>query len=198
MAHRIVSDEVFLAAALDLFRTYGFEGVSLKQLADATGLEKASLYYRYPGGKDEIVIAAAADVVRWFEANVFEPLKGTAPTRKRVAFVAERLRNFYAGGSKACLTDVLSLPGGSDDLHTALRAAMEAWIAAFAAIARESGMSQAMSRLKAEEAILRIEGSLVLGRVLGDTAAFERTLRLLPALLTVAETVRSARRASIR
>jgi Bacterial regulatory proteins, tetR family len=38
---------------------YGFEGVSVKHLADATGLEKASLYYRCPGGKDEIVMAVA-------------------------------------------------------------------------------------------------------------------------------------------
>src|ERR1700739_1062881 len=41
MAHRIVSDEEFIAAALDLFRTYGFDGVSLKNLSEATGLEKA-------------------------------------------------------------------------------------------------------------------------------------------------------------
>ena len=77
MAHRIISDEVFLATALDLFRTYGFEGVSLKRLADATGLEKASLYYRYPAGKDEIAMAVAKDVVAWFQANVFDPLSGT-------------------------------------------------------------------------------------------------------------------------
>ena len=64
MAYRTLSDEDFLAKALDLFRDYGFEGVSLKQLADATGLEKASLYYRYPGGKDEIVMAVAKDWLR--------------------------------------------------------------------------------------------------------------------------------------
>jgi TetR/AcrR family transcriptional regulator, lmrAB and yxaGH operons repressor len=52
MAHRIVSDEAFLARALNLFRTHGFEGVSMKHLAEATGLEKASIYYRYPGEKD--------------------------------------------------------------------------------------------------------------------------------------------------
>jgi TetR/AcrR family transcriptional regulator, lmrAB and yxaGH operons repressor len=187
MAHRIVSDEVFLATALDLFRTYGFEGVSLKRLADATGLEKASLYFRYAGGKDEIAMAVASEVVRWFQANVFEPLKGSGSTRKRVAFVIDRLGEFYAGGTKSCLTDVLSLPGGSEELHTAIRGAMQAWIAAFAQIARESGMSQAAARSKAEEAIIRIEGSLVLGRVLGDTAAFERAIKLLPSLLTGAD-----------
>ncbi len=187
MAHRIISDEAFIATSLDLFRTYGFEGVSLKQLANATGLEKASLYYRYPGGKDEIALAVAAEVVRWFQANVFEPLQGTGSPRKRVAFVSERLREFYARGAKACLTDVLSIPGGSEDVHSAIRKAMQAWISAFAQVAKESGMSLALARSRAEEAIIRIEGSLVLARVLDDTAAFERTLKLLPDLLTSAD-----------
>ena len=186
MAYRIVSDEVFLATALDLFRTYGFEGVSLKRLAAATGLEKASLYYRYPGGKDEIAMAIATDVVSWFQANVFQPLSGAGPARKRVSFVSERLREFYSGGSKACLMDVLSIPGGSEELRLALRGAMQAWVSAFAQAAKESGLGTAAARSRAEEAIIRIEGSLVLARVLGDTGGFERVLKSLPDLLTTA------------
>ena len=186
MAHRIVSDDVFLATALDLFRTYGFEGVSLKRLADATGLEKASLYYRYPGGKDEIAMAIATDVVTWFQANVFDPLTVSGSTRKRVAFVSERLREFYSGGSKACLMDVLSIPGASDELQLALRGAMQAWVSAFAQVAKESGFGTAVARSRAEEAIVRIEGSLILARVLGDTTGFERVLKSLPDLLTAA------------
>jgi TetR/AcrR family transcriptional repressor of lmrAB and yxaGH operons len=186
MAHRTTSDEEFLAKALDLFRTFGFEGVSIKRLADATGLEKASLYYRYPGGKDEIVMAVASEVVTWFQKNVFEPLLGNGPARKRVAFVAERLREFYQNGTKSCITDVLSIPGGSDELKTALKGAMQAWINAFAGVAREGGLSPAMARARAEEAIVRFEGSLVVARVLGDNSAFERVLKMLPDLLTVA------------
>ncbi len=185
MAHRIVSDEEFLAKALDLFRTYGFEGVSLKHLADATGLEKASIYYRYPGGKDEIVMAVAKDVVAWFQKNVFAPLAGAGSPRKRVAFVAERLREFYGGGAKSCITDVLSIPGGALELKTALKGAMRAWIASFTDVAKESGMTPSMARARAEEAIVRFEGSLVVARVLGDNSAFERVLKLLPELLTV-------------
>jgi TetR/AcrR family transcriptional repressor of lmrAB and yxaGH operons len=184
MAHRIVSDEVFLASALDLFRTYGFEGVSLKRLADATGLEKASLYYRYPGGKDAIAMAIAGDVVTWFQANVFDPLVEGGPARKRVLFVAEKLREFYSGGSKACLMDVLSIRGGSEELQLALKGAMQAWVSAFAQVAKDSGHGSAAARSKAEEAISRIEGSLILARVLGDTACFERVLKGLPDMLT--------------
>lgn len=186
MAHRIISDEEFMAIAMDLFRTYGFEGVSVKRLADATGLEKASLYYRYPGGKDEIAMAVAKNVVGWFQANVFVPLLGSGPARKRVAHIAERLREFYAGGAKSCITDVLSIPGGSEELKMALRGAMQAWIGAFAGVARESGLSPVAARARAEEAIARFEGSLVVARVLGDNTAFERTLKALPEMLTAA------------
>jgi AcrR family transcriptional regulator len=184
MAYRTLSDEDFLAKALDLFRDYGFEGVSLKQLADATGLEKASLYYRYPGGKDEIVMAVATSVVAWFQKNIFEPLGGVGSTRKRAGLVAERFREFYAGGTKACITDVLSIPGGPEELKAALKGAMQAWITAFADLARESGMPPAMARARAEESIVRIEGSLVLSRVLHDNSFFERALKMLPELLT--------------
>lgn len=184
MAHRIVSDEVFLATALDLFRTYGFEGVSLKQLADATGLEKASLYYRYPGGKDSIAMAAAGEAVRWLQTNVCDPLGGSGSPRKRVFFVAEKLREFYAGGLKACVMDVLSIRGGSEELQLSLKAAMQAFVNAFAQIAKESGHSSAAARSKAEETVVRLEGSLILARVLGDTACFERVLKGLPDFLT--------------
>lgn len=189
MAHRIISDEDFYAKALDLFRAYGFDGVSLQMLAEATGLEKASLYYRFPGGKDQIALAIAAGVLTWLENNVIAPLAATTAPRRRVAQVADNLRDFYAGGSKSCITDVLSLPGGSDALRDGLCSAMQRWIKAFADVARESGLGPAAAKARAEEAILRIEGSLVLARVLGDTSSFERTMKQLPDLLT-AESVR--------
>ena len=185
MAHRIVSDEVFLAQALDLFRTHGFEGVSLKHLADATGLEKASLYYRYPGGKDEIAMAVVGDVIERFKENFFEPLVGSGTPRKRAAFVVERMREFYLGGTKSCVLDVLSIPGGSEELKAALKGAMWAWILAFTDIAKESGMPPTLARARAEEAIAGLQGALVVARVLQDSSAFERVLKRLPGLLTV-------------
>ncbi|MFT4112650.1 TetR/AcrR family transcriptional regulator [Silvibacterium sp.] len=184
MAHRTISDEAFFDKALDLFRTYGVEGVSLQQLAEATGLEKASLYYRYPGGKEEIVLAVAQGVVAWLQQNVVEPLAGDQPARKRIAIVAEHLRTFYGGGKKSCVTEMLSIPGGPEALKAGLRGAMQAWIKAFADVARESGLSPAAARARAEEAVIRIEGSLIVARVLGDIAPFERTIKLLPDLLT--------------
>jgi AcrR family transcriptional regulator len=50
MAHAKVSKDEVLDHALELFRTFGFEGVSFSDLSAATGLEKPSLYFRFPGG----------------------------------------------------------------------------------------------------------------------------------------------------
>lgn len=186
MAHKTISDEEMLTRALELFRAYGFDGVSLKQLADAMRMEKAGLYYRFPGGKDEIALA----VVRAFDATVrervFKPLyaAGTSP-RRRVQAVCELLREFYAGGEKPCALDVMSIQGATEGVKESLRGLLQAWIEAFTAVAREAGFTAAQARLRAEEAVVKIEGSLIVARVSNNKAAFERTLRQLPDFLTV-------------
>jgi TetR/AcrR family transcriptional repressor of lmrAB and yxaGH operons len=101
MARRVISDDAFLEVALDLFRTYGFEGGSLKMLSDKTGLEKASLHYRYPAGKDQIVTTVAESVAAWFESNIFDLLNGTGTPRARITLVAERLEEFYLNGGES-------------------------------------------------------------------------------------------------
>jgi len=184
MARPTISETELLDAATLLFRTHGAEGVSLSQLSKATGLEKASLYYRFPGGKEEIILAVLAAVAEWLEANLFRALKQEGPPRRRVAKAAELLRTFYEDGKLSCVIDVLSLPGGSPERHEALKGALESWIAAFAAIARDSGMAPAAARHVAEEALVLIEGSLVLSRALADSAPFQRALKQLPDLLT--------------
>ncbi|PXW26691.1 UNVERIFIED_CONTAM: TetR family transcriptional regulator [Williamsia faeni] len=45
-----------LAAALDLFAEHGVSGTSLQMIADAVGVAKAAVYYRFKT-KDDIVIA---------------------------------------------------------------------------------------------------------------------------------------------
>jgi len=184
MAHRTISEDDLLDTALLLFRTHGAEGVSLSKLSEATGLEKASLYYRFPGGKEEIIMAVLASVGRWLETQLFPVLRQEGPPRKRAAKAVELLRAFYEDGKLSCAVDVLSLPGGSPQRHEALKAALEAWIGAFAALGRESGMPPATARHVAEDALVRIEGSLVVSRALGDPAPFQRTLKQLPDLLT--------------
>ena len=60
--HPKVSEEEVVQKLFQVFRLKGFDGASLSDLAEATGLKKASLYHRYPGGKQEMA-AAVMDFV---------------------------------------------------------------------------------------------------------------------------------------
>jgi AcrR family transcriptional regulator len=184
MAFSRLKDEELADRALDVFRNYGYEGSSLSVLAESAGLEKASLYYRYPGGKKDIALAVAARASAWFAENVVGPLSGDGRPQQRVRRVALRLRRFYGQGSRPCVLDTLSLRGGPPELRAALAGALQAWMAAFASIAVESGLSRTQAGRRAQQAIINIEGSLVLSRVSGNPGVFLRTLAGLPDLLT--------------
>ena len=54
-----VSDQELMERLAKVFRNYGYEGASMTVLAKVTGLQKASLYHRFPGGKQD---AEDADV----------------------------------------------------------------------------------------------------------------------------------------
>ena len=178
------NDEELTDTALEVFRSYGYEGASLSLLAESAGLEKASLYYRYPGGKKDIALAVASRVSAWFEENVVAPLQGPGEPYQRVHRVAQKLRKFYGDGSRPCVLDTLSLRGGPPELQAALAAALQSWIAAFASIGLESGFSPTQAARRAQQAIIHIEGSLVVSRVSGNPRFFLQALAGLPALLT--------------
>jgi TetR/AcrR family transcriptional regulator, lmrAB and yxaGH operons repressor len=183
MAFSKVGDEELLSAATEIFRARGYEGSSLSQLAEATGLEKASLYHRFPGGKAEIVLAVVQRGDQWFQEHVFAPLAAEGSPAKRVRLVARQLREFYGDGLKSCTLETLSLPGGGAALEQALRGGLLAWLEAFAQIAQESGLAAGVARARAEQAVIEIEGSLVFARVLQDNKAFLRMIGRLPDLL---------------
>lgn len=183
MAFAKVSDEDLICALTDVFRAQGYEGASLSRISEATGLEKASLYHRFPRGKEEMVATVVNHVNQWFQDHVFTPLERPGNPAQKVRLVAEHLRELYGNGSKSCVLDTLSLPGCSPGLRKAVHGSLKAWLQAFTGIAREAGASDTEARQRAEQAIIEIEGSLVLARVLGDRKPFHKTIDRLQKLL---------------
>ena len=75
MPHQpLLNDDALLDGLLGVFRRYGYEGASLTRISAATGLKRSSLYYRFPGGKPEMVGAVLARANAWFAevSEVFE------------------------------------------------------------------------------------------------------------------------------
>lgn len=170
-------------ALIRAFRRHGYEGASLSALSQETGLIKASLYHRFPGGKEQMASAALEAAERHFRTQVLSPLVMDISHRRRLAKMIDRLKDFYADGRLACLLDTLSLQDSPKPVVERARETVKALISALTNFAQSGGLSSAEAKLAAEEALVQIEGSLVLCRVTGETLPFERALRRLPNIL---------------
>jgi AcrR family transcriptional regulator len=184
MAVNKVPEDVLLEKIAEVFRLYGYEGASIRLLSDATGLERASLYHRFPGGKEQMAEAVVARACEWFEHNVFAPLQTDSTPREKLRQVAAHLRDFYRRGTLWCVLDSMTLGGGTQGLRNRIHAAYSAWLHAFERVAREAGFSASLARSRSEQALVEIEGSLVVARVTGDAKPFLRVVQNLPGLLS--------------
>ncbi|GAA2694855.1 MULTISPECIES: TetR/AcrR family transcriptional regulator [Actinosynnema] len=181
-----ITDAGLLDLLVRVFREKGFAGTSIGDLTAATGLKRASLYHRYPEGKDGMALAVLAEVERRF-AVVLAPMREDADVRAGIAETARRLGGFYGAGALSCALDTMTLTGAPEPVRERSRALAESWIAAMAEAARRAGRAPQEAEAAAKQAFLRVEGALVLARVTGDNGTFGETLALLPDLLAPGE-----------
>lgn len=170
--------EGILLDLLEAFRTCGFDGVSLSRISEVTGLGKASLYHHFPGGKAEMAKGVMELAWGWLEAHVFGPLEAEGDPAERLESVLKALEGFYDQGRKSCLLDVMPISGGPE-IHAAVKAVMERLTAGFKRLALDAGISETEAGLRAESALVAIQGSLVVSRGLGEPGPFLRQMRSL-------------------
>ncbi|MEN8145380.1 MAG: TetR/AcrR family transcriptional regulator [Gemmatimonadota bacterium] len=175
-----ITEPELMSRLSEVFRTHGYDGASLSKISEATGLRRASLYHRFPGGKTEMAEAVLKWAGEWLATNALAPLAGSGPPEDRLRQMAEKLDEFYEGGRRSCLLDALSFGLEEGGIRDHQKAGMEAWIEAIATMLRESGIPPRTARERAEDAVIRIQGGLVMSRAKGDPLPFQRTLRSLP------------------
>lgn len=172
-----MSREEIVVQLLDMFRQYGYEGTSLSQISKVTGLGKASLYHHFPGGKEEMAQAALDYIESHLEANILKPLGNNATPLERLQAMLQQVEVVYDKGRKSCLWAVLTLEQPSDRFHSQIKQVLLRWIDAIANVLQEGGINAEQARDRAEEAVLQIQGALVLARALDNTALFERRIK---------------------
>jgi AcrR family transcriptional regulator len=165
---------------LSVFRARGYDGASLAELSKATGLGKSSLYYYFPGGKEEMAQAVLAHMNDWLRVHALEPLGSKGTPRQRVQRMIAALDECYAGGRTACLLGNMVTGGARTLFQRQLTQSFTAWIDALKAVLVDAGQSPRQARERAEDAVVRIEGALILAGGLGETAPFRRVLKRLP------------------
>jgi len=175
-----MSKQTYVPPLLDLFRQYGYDGVSLSKISQVTGLGKASLYHHFPGGKDEMVETVLDTLEQWLDQTALEVLKGEGDALTRLKGMGIRISQAYNNGQKPCLLATLVLGSAKDVFQARVQQLLQHWIDAIAAVLVETGMEKALAQARGEEGLIAIQGALIVARALNDPGVFQRMIQRLP------------------
>jgi AcrR family transcriptional regulator len=167
-------DEV-LDVLLETFRREGYDGASLASLSKATGLGKSSLYYWFPGGKEDMASQVLDRVDAWMTRELLEPLAEGEP-QQRIDRLLDVLVGFYANGEEACILGRLCASVERHRFQPRLEALFGRWIGGLADALVAGGVPPRVARERAEDAVIGIQGALVLAAGLDDPAPFRRVV----------------------
>ncbi|MCW2581476.1 MAG: hypothetical protein JWQ53_266 [Klenkia sp.] len=93
-AYKERRDEI-IAAAAGLFKTHGFRGTSIGQIAEAMNTDRATLYY-YVGSKEELFDEVVSDAVRANVARAQAIRDGAGEAPDKLARLLTELMDSYA------------------------------------------------------------------------------------------------------
>lgn len=176
MAKKPGAREDALPAIAEVFREYGYEGASLALIGARTGLGKGSLYHAFPGGKAEMAEAVLDAIGAWFEDKVYAPLRDDPDPRAAIRRMLAETDAYFRSGRRVCLVGAFALTEGRDGFADRIGGYFRDWREALAQALLRAGRPEAEAKSLAEDAILAIQGGLVLARALDDPAVFGRML----------------------
>jgi AcrR family transcriptional regulator len=168
-----------ISSLISVFRDHGFEAASLSLLTESSGLIKASLYHRFPGGKEEMALAALTETDRIFATYVLAPVDADGEPCRRLKLIRERLDEFYEGGAQACLLETLSIASTPESVRAHVKNTLSFWIEKFTQLSAEAGFPTKEARMRAEGAVAAIEGALIVSRAQASKGEFRRSLESL-------------------
>lgn len=174
-----------IALVAEVFRELGYEGASMSEITARTKLSKGSLYHFFPGGKEEMAAEIMANIDAWFVTEMFKPLEESEPG-VAIARMWETTDSYFRSGRRVCLIGAFALDETRDRFSIAIRGYFHRWIEALAVALAKAGLPGSEAKALAEEAVIGIQGALMLARALGDETVFGRTLARLKRRMEIA------------
>ncbi|MEH2475267.1 TetR/AcrR family transcriptional repressor of lmrAB and yxaGH operons [Nitrobacteraceae bacterium AZCC 2161] len=160
----------------EVFRAHGYEGATLALISEATGLGKGSLYHFFPGGKQQMASEVLAEIDAWFEVNIFAPLRSAEDPARAIVAMLKGTEDYFRSGRRVCLVGVFALGAARDSFAAQVNDYFARWGDALALLLGRSGLSSSVARRRSEDAMLSIQGALVLARARDDAKIFSRAI----------------------
>lgn len=157
-----------------LLQRQGYAATGLNQVVAESEAPKGSLYFHFPGGKEQLAAEALTRSGSSMAGSLAEVLSSSRSTaggvRRWVKLLATQLEatDFTAGCPIA--TVALEAAPSSDVISVAASSAYASWVAAIADGLRDEGLTAGRARTAAVAAVAAIEGAMVLAKASRTTA----------------------------
>ena len=124
-----------------------------------------------------MALAVLQFVTEWIENNIVKILKDqsiTATDRLTQALV--KINELYNDGKSTCILRALSMDSGMYLFKSELKAATAGWIESFYHLGKDFGMDDKQAHHTAISVLTKIQGSLVVSKMLNDIRIFKHAL----------------------
>lgn len=168
-----------LPTLVQVFRQSGYDGASISQISQATGLGKASLYHHFPGGKEEMMHSVLQFLGEGLESTVIQALRSEGTAKTRFKKMGEALNAIYEGGKQPCILAIVLLGDAKETFSQEVKGLLQTWLDEMAQVLQETGMTKNQAKQRSEDIAIQIQGSLILSQGLNDPTPFKRVIQSL-------------------
>lgn len=174
MVRRTDTRQRMLETAADLFHSQGYHATGLTQLTTAGGAPKGSLYFHFPGGKEQL----AAEAVRLSSERTGALLRAVVADAPDVVTAVDRvvdaLANFLTESDfqRGCplATVALDAAAESEPIREACADGYAAWHDILTAYLATQGLGHERADELGTIVLAAVEGGLLLARTRRDVA----------------------------
>lgn len=154
-------------ATAALLRRQGYHATGLSDIVAESGAPRGSLYFYFPGGKDELARAALAASGAEWRARIETAVANAQDLDGAIAAVIELLADDLeaSGWDNGCPVAAVALEAISEPVRAAVAAHYAGWRDGIAERLATFGVPAGPARQLATIALAAIEGALLLARV---------------------------------
>jgi AcrR family transcriptional regulator len=142
----------------------GLQGASFSEILEASGAPRGSLYHHFPGGKDELVLAALEHAGNQ-ALGVLDRLSGK-PAREVAEGFLSLWRSVLARSdfSAGCAVVAVTVAAESEDLRARAAAILRGWREKLVTLFIAGGIPKKKARAVAASLVAACEGAVILAR----------------------------------
>lgn len=175
--------ERMVVGATKLLASKGLQATSFSEVIELTETPRGSIYHHFPGGKDELVLAALDEA----ERRMLDALTaaGTTSAESVLEAAVGVWRDLLSVSevTTGCAAAAVTVATDNEALLDAAGRVFETWTERLTDLFTAGGLTEDAARGFAATVLATVEGAVVIARAKRSLEAYDEAVAMLPALL---------------